>query len=382
MKRQWKKIVWLMGVFGVAMGVVSCAANTKQDTEQDTSLRVLSFNLRMDFIQNGRLLSAVSQNRIQAVQEQILSYEPDLIGLQEDVQNWIDNLVIDEKRYTRYLPDEKMTSETAEYCSIYVKNGINVKDSGFRWLTSDKTGNTVALTYEKLTDEAGEFALTSEELAALEISDNGSLKERYVDPRTQKSYGGKLAARLMNWVVIEQNGRTILYVNTHFQHRGYNNKRYDEHPLYKLRYYERCAQFQLLQDKISELQTQYPGAAVMITGDFNDTQDSEFYTYVSKFYTDSKRVAKNDDTPENTWNAAYHNDKQGQGYTASNEGEIVNRIDFCFVSEELKRQVDTYQVGECYWTLKQAAATLGENIKVYPSDHLPVIVDLHFAKEK
>lgn len=369
-----------MGVFGVAMGVASCAPNTKQDTKQDTSLRVLSFNLRMDFVKNGRVLSAASQNRVQAVQEQVLSYEPDLIGLQEDVQNWNDNLTIDEERYTRYLPDEKMTSETAEYCSIYVKNGIDVKDSGWQWITSDQTGNTVALTYEKLTDKDGEFYLTAEELAELKISDDASLKERYVDPKIQKSYGSKLTARLMNWVVIEKNGKTILYVNTHFQHRGYNNRSYNAHPLYKLRYYERCAQFRLLQEKVSELQAKYPDASLVMTGDFNDTQESGFYKYVSEFYTDSKLVAKNDDSPENTWNSAYNNDKQGQGYQASNEGEIVNRIDFCFVSEELAKQVDTYQVGECYWTLEKATATLGENVKVYPSDHLPVIVDLNLEK--
>lgn len=378
MKRLWKKIACLMCVLVAVMGTSACAKNE----EVDTSLRVLSFNLRMDFVMNGRLLSAASQNRIQAVKEQILSYEPDLIGLQEDVQNWIDNLVFDENAYTRYLPDEKMTSETAEYCSIYVKKGLEVKDNGWQWLTSDKTGDSVALTYEELTDGDGEFELTLEELAELGISDNASLKERYVDQKTQKSYGSKLAARLMNWVVIEQNGKTVLYVNTHFQHRGYNNKSIDEHPLYKLRYYERCAQFQLLGEKVSQLQEQYPDAAVILTGDFNDTQDSEFYTYVSEFYTDSKRVAKSDESSENTWNAAYNNDKQGQGYTASNEGEIVNRIDFCFVSEELKQQVDAYQVGECYWILEQATATLGENVKVYPSDHLPVIVDLHLEKEK
>lgn len=390
MKKWWKKTAWFLGMLAVVLGITACSVDTKkdaakdtaQDEAQDTSLRVLSFNLRMDFVLNGRLLSAASLNRIQAVQEQILSYEPDLIGFQEDVQNWIDNLVFDEENYTRYLPDEKMTSETAEYCSICVKKGINVKDSGWQWITSDKTGDSVALTYEELTDGDGEFELSMQELAELGISNNASLKEKYVDQNTRKSYGSKLAARLMNYVVIEQNGRTVLYVNTHFQHRGYNNKSYDEHPLYKLRYYERCAQFQMLQEKISQLQVQYPDAAVILTGDFNDTQDSEFYTYVSEFYTDSKRVAKSDESPDNTWNAAYNNDKQGQGYTASNEGEIVNRIDFCFVSEELKEQVESYQVGECYWILEQATATLGENIKVYPSDHLPVVVDLRLEKEE
>lgn len=382
MKKKQKKRLCLLAMFATVLGLTACAGSNKDVIEEKTSLRVLSFNVRMDFVLNGHNLNAASQNRVQAVKEQVLSYEPDLIGLQEDVQNWIDYLSFDEEAYTRYLPDEKMSKDTAEYCSIYVKNGLQVQDCGWQWLTSDGTGESVALTYEKLTSGDGEFTLTVEELRQLGITDDASLKEKYTDEKTKKSYGSKLAARLMNYVVVEKDGNMILYVNTHFQHRGYNNKSIEEHPLYKLRYYERCAQFQLLQEKISTLKEQYSNLQVIITGDFNDTQDSEFYEYVAQFYTDSRRVAKKDDSPDNTWNAAYSNDRQGQGYESSHEGELVNRIDFCFVSEGLKEQVDSYQVGDCFWILEQATATLGENVKVYPSDHLPVIVDVYLEKEK
>lgn len=49
------------------------------------------------------------------------------------------------------------------------------------------------------------------------------------------SYGSKLAAHLMNWVVAEINGKNVIYVNTHFQHRGIDHSDYSRHPLYMLR---------------------------------------------------------------------------------------------------------------------------------------------------
>lgn len=356
--------------------------------KNDDSLRVLSFNLNMSFLREdtadySSALLPISLNRIQAAEEQILSYEPDLIGLQEDVNNWQDHLTIDQKGYTQYRMTDKMTEWNSEYCSIYVKNGVNVLTSGQKWLTSDGTGSTVALTYKALTDKNGEFYMESTDLWRLKIVNQYSeLNNVYHDPLdNNKSYGNKLSAHLMNWVVLERDGKHVIYVNTHLQNRGYNNQSYDEHPLFKLRYFERKAEFQMLQKQITELKKTYPDAAVVITGDLNDTNDSGFYQYVTETYSDSKYVAKNDAGPENTVNSAFHAAEQGQGHDYPNAEKMeVNRIDYCLVSENLK--VDTYQVGSCYWILKQAKATGTENVKVYLSDHLPVIVDLHLVKEK
>ena len=66
-------------------------------------------------------LNALSKNRIQAVSEQTVSYKPDLVGLQEDVNNWVNNMSLGDS-YECYRPNTVHTVNTMEYCSIYVKN--------------------------------------------------------------------------------------------------------------------------------------------------------------------------------------------------------------------------------------------------------------------
>lgn len=356
------------------------AADTTQAPQpSEPNLRVVSFNVRMDLLPTSGMINGVSQNRIQAVREQILSYEPDLVGLQEDVQRWIDNINISTDKYTVYRPDEKMSASTMEYCSIYVKKGIAVKDSGWKWITATGKSDSVALTYRELSNGDGKYDMSAQQLAALGINNDASLKNAYTDKSDGKSYGSMLAARLMNWVVVEINGRDVIYVNTHLQHRGYDGKEYDEHPLFLLRYYERCAQFELIQAQIALLKQRYPTASVILTADFNDTSKSGFYKKVTEIYSDTMYVAKSGNRIENSWNAAYDHAKQGQGYVSPNENKISSRIDFCFISGDLADRVLKYRIGAAKWTLKQSEATLVSNVDVYPSDHLPVIVDFYIG---
>ena len=136
----------------------------------EPNLRLVSFNVRMDLNKTTLGLDALSKNRVQAVREQILSYDPDIIGLQEDVQNWVDNINISSDSYARYMPDEKMESATSEYLSIYVRNGITVKANGWKWLTSDGTNQTVATTYAELTDGDGYYDMDAMELMDIGLS--------------------------------------------------------------------------------------------------------------------------------------------------------------------------------------------------------------------
>ncbi len=371
--------------------VVSCDqqadATETIDTSTDTAvvtqaqlgepnLRVLSFNVRMDLNPvSGILLSGIAKNRIQAVREQILSYEPDVFGLQEDVNLWVDNINISGDLYSVYRPDVRMTVETDEYCSIYVKKGMVVKGSGWKWITSDGTRDTVALTYAELTDGDGKYDMDTMELLGLGVVNDTTLKSQYKDSTDNYNYGNKLAARLMNYVVLDVEGNTVIYVNTHFQHRGYDNEDYTDHPLYMLRYYERCAQYDMVKAQIEELKKTYADAHVIITGDFNDRSTSGFFKTVEKDFLDSMKIAEKGSKLEHSWNAAFKVESQGQGYVAENENRVSSRIDFCIVSESLRDRVAFYQVGKVKWTLAQAEGTGAKNVNVYPSDHLPVIVD-------
>ena len=80
----------------VSSSDVTGIPSAPQDQELEPNLRVVSMNVRMVLLPTtGTRLDNRSQNRVRAVREQLLSYEPDLIGLQEDVQRWIDNIKID-----------------------------------------------------------------------------------------------------------------------------------------------------------------------------------------------------------------------------------------------------------------------------------------------
>lgn len=332
----------------------------------------------MDLRLEDGTLTQASQNRIQAVREQILSYKPDFIALQEDIGRWIDNINIDSALYTAYRPDVQMSDINQEYCSVYVKKGISVMGSGWRWLSAGNE-SVPALTYAELTNGDGKYDMTSRDLRMLGITDDASLKKSYTgtlikhdgSETAEHSYGSKLAAHLMNWVVAEINGKNVIYVNTHFQHRGTDHSEYSRHPLYMLRYYERCAEFELMQNQIETLMREYQTGSVVITGDFNDSPNHAFYEQVAKLYTDSKLAAVHDSAGEDTWNSAFDVASQGQ---TSDKSDIdtgsESRIDFCFVSDALKNAVYSYRVGAYQWQLSDTG------IKVCPSDHLPVVVEL------
>lgn len=372
---------------------VACNSGGDEDTQTDTdaettqspeteevigepNLRLVSFNVRMDLKKTVLgTLDALSQNRVQAVREQILSYNPDIIGLQEDVQNWVENINISSDSYTRYMPDEKMASATSEYLSIYVKNGITVKTSGWKWLTSDGTNQTVATTYAELTDGDGYYDMDAMELMDIGIVNDNTLKTAYTDRATGTSYGNKLTSRIMNYVVLEIDGKDVIYVNAHFQHRGYGTAEYTDHPVYMLRYCERGLQYEMVKAQIEELKNTYTDAYVIMAGDFNDSSTSGFFKTVEKDFIDSMDIAKKGFKLEHTYSPCFKVEQQGQGYIADNESSRVGRIDYCMVSENLKKRVALYQVGAVKWTLAQAEGTGAQNVNVYPSDHLPVIVD-------
>ena len=322
-------------------------------------------------------LEQKSKNRVQALTEQVLSYAPDLVGFQEDVNNWVNNMCLGDG-YVCYRPNTIHTAHTMEYCSIYVRKGIRITDSGWRWLTSDGTNATVALTYEEVIKSGHMTAKELEQLGHT-ATENTVLKKNGIG-----SYS--LAARLMNYVVLEVDGKAVIYVNTHLQHRGHNNANYHKATevnklLFRLRFLERCKQMAMLEATVSELMNRYDTRDVIMTADFNDNPEGiDYGTGLKNFYTvvtesgwrDCSAVAKKT-VWSDTWNSAFANADialQGQGY----EAEDVNsgngdRIDFCFVSDSLSDCVAEYGVGDYVFTTKNG-------ITVYPSDHLPIIIDL------
>ncbi|MBQ8818330.1 MAG: endonuclease/exonuclease/phosphatase family protein [Clostridia bacterium] len=364
-------------------GNISSASETTETNSQEESgqtIRVVSFNVRLDLQPDasGMGLKATSANRVQAVREQLMAFDADVIGLQEDVNRWVENINIDPELYTAYLPSQKMTSKYQEHCSVYVKKGITVKDSGWAWITASGSNNLPALTYSELTDNDGLYDMSVDELATLGITNNATLKSGYAGDSVIGEQDSMLESRLMNYVVLEINGKTVLYVNTHLQHRGYDGKPYSAHPLFMLRYYERCAEFDILQIHIDELKREHSCDSVILTGDFNDKEGYAFYDKVTSVYKDAFKVAQSGTKSTNAYNGAFDVSKQGQGYTAKNTANA--RIDYCFVSPDLENSVKKYSIGAYKWVLKKSDATGTANVTVYPSDHLPVVTDILIKK--
>ena len=132
----------------------------------------------------------------------------------------------------------------------------------------------------------------------------------------------------------KKTGEKFWYFNTHFDHVGVK---------------ARQESAKLIFEKITELNTQdYP---VVLSGDFNLMPDTKSIQYLSEQMIDAKGAADLVFGPEGTYN----------GFNFSEP--VTRRIDYVFLSK------NGFQVK------KYAVLSDSKDLK-YPSDHLPVMVEL------
>ncbi|WP_041579039.1 endonuclease/exonuclease/phosphatase family protein [Zunongwangia profunda] len=132
----------------------------------------------------------------------------------------------------------------------------------------------------------------------------------------------------------KKTGEKFWYFNTHFDHVGVK---------------ARQESAKLIFEKITELNTQdYP---VVLSGDFNLMPDTKSIQYLSEQMIDAKGAADLVFGPEGTYN----------GFNFSEP--VTRRIDYVFLSN------NGFQVK------KYAVLSDSKDLK-YPSDHLPVMVEL------
>lgn len=112
---------------------------------------------------------------------------------------------------------------------------------------------------------------------------------------------------------------------------------------------------QLILSKITALNTKkYP---VFFTGDFNTEPNEERIINLKKVMDDSKVISQNRPFgPEGTFNGFKHDEP------------VTKRIDYIFISKNSSLNV-----------IKYAVLSDSKDLK-YPSDHLPVYVELNFKK--
>ena len=358
------------------------ASVTKPGTEPETEdpnirkLRVMSFNVHNTLPKENGVLTETAQNRINAVKAEIGTYSPDMLGLQEDVTSWTNNLNLE--GYTAIYDPE--VSGSYEHCAIYFKSDLTCMEYGWGWLTSDGTKATVALTVSDIL-AGGKYEMTAEELARLDI--NSSTKDSflrdsityYIDADGNKQFSSSynyLTARRMTYIVLDINGQKVIYVNTHLQHRS-QNAVFISDAMLKLRNNERLAQFTMVQEKIEALKQIYTDAVVVVTGDFNDVPDSDVYKAATALYQDASRSAESVVGMKGTWNAYYSEKSHGDNYPNSGASIDTTTLDFCFVSENAT--VNTYRSGLGYATFKTEDGT---DKTMYTSDHRSIIIDIAF----
>jgi endonuclease/exonuclease/phosphatase family metal-dependent hydrolase len=251
-------------------------------------LRVMSFNIRYGTARDG--VNAWPGRR-QHVLSVIRTFSPDLLGTQETLPFQAEQLRVELPAY-HYIGWSRDASADGEQCGIFVRTErFEVLESGQFWLSETP------------------------------------------DEKFSKSWDSSLP-RVATWVKLKEraaSARQLLFVNTHFDHRGVAARR------------ESAA---LLAGRIAPLAAGHP---VLLTGDFNCGEDSEPWktlTSAAAGLDDSfRRVQPQRGTDEGTFH----------GFTGR---PSADRIDWILCSPA--------------WDVKSAAIDRSEFGGRYPSDHFAV----------
>ena len=349
---------------GELIGYISNSVDEKTSMRSEqTALRVMSFNIQADYDFTNDVPSEAGENRMAAVQQEIQLYSPDIVAVQEDYARVLKYFTL--VGYTRISPSSLSTGMSN--CSIFYKNGITKKAGGSKYITSDGTNETVALTAADV--RTGDYKLTAAELKELGITSSTTNKQmRYLTTAasgTERLIGPKQ----ITWGVFTVGGKYVICVNVHLQHRS-QNAAYSTPAVQKLRLMERLKQFAMVQEQINTLKKTYTTAEVIIMGDFNDLVGSETYLVPrDKYgYSSAHEVALERYGVSATWNNAFKN--QGTTYPSTADRSSNSMLDFCFVSSGL--QVLKFRVGA-------GSAPYKYQTCLYTSDHLPIIADLYFG---
>jgi endonuclease/exonuclease/phosphatase family metal-dependent hydrolase len=241
---------WLTPDFGLAnAGVVTLLESRVADlnglaTKRDTSIKVLSQNLRCADDPNGNSIGERARRFKQLFEE----YQPDLLGTQETTAGWNNYL----KKFggSEYgmvgCSRDGREATSGEWNTIlYRKDRFELLDSDTTWLSNTPTEAT--------------------------------------------KVEGALCLRICTWALLKDKltGETILFANTHLDHSN------DE---------VRSAQMDILMDYLADRIGQYP---FYLTGDFNCNVDSIPYNTATARLLDSHKTAWVDFSTETRTYHAY-----------------------------------------------------------------------------
>ncbi|HSP12436.1 MAG TPA: endonuclease/exonuclease/phosphatase family protein [Salegentibacter sp.] len=183
--------------------------------------------------------------------------------------------------------------------------------------------------------DAGEFSAIFYDVRKVEILDQGTFWLSETPEKPSKGWDAAFP-RVCTFAKFREkdSSKEFWVFNTHFDHVGVQARKNST---------------KLIYERISELNNEK--LPVILMGDLNLEPDAEEIQFLSEKFDDSKKVANLDFGPEGTFNA----------YDFSKP--IIRRIDYIFTSKD-NIEVEKYAVLSDSWELK------------YPSDHLPVLVQL------
>lgn len=284
-KRITKIFFSVMLMFTTLFSGGTVTANPVPEIADGADIRAVSFNLRCTGL--GKTSIAY---RAPLMVAQLKELDADSMGFQEANLRWMLYLEEHLDEYD-YVGVARSDGNVLGECSpvFYKKDKYKAVDSGTFWLS-------------KTPEKAG-----------------------------SKDWGSQ-NVRICSWVLLEnkETGERYAHFNTHLDH---------------ISSLARENQMKVLLAKIDEFKGKYP---IVLTGDFNDTNESEMYKEATAVLNDSRLLA-----PVTEDKITFHD-----------YGERASLIDFMFVSDEVTPLV--YHV-------------IDDKINdVYLSDHYGIYVDMKF----
>ena len=375
--------------FGVATAIHNPTGVTRaMALDGTTLLRVMSCNVTFNLPAQNGSFTQHSKNRLVATAQEILSYDPDIVGVQEDNRKWSTNLILDGYAVIQ----DGTLPEDIERSSIYYKKGLTVLEKGNVWLSPNgKYTDVAALTVADLFQEGGKFQMSAEDLARLRITKDtpdSFLAQKQTDyiaaDGSVKACEGYVLLngypRNATYGVFDINGQVLIVLNTHLQQRTVNGV-YSNDAFQKLRENERLKQLDYMKALVDRLMNKYPNAQVYMTGDWNDTLFSNVYNKVcNEFgFRDSAFAAEERYGIFGTMNHGFSEDssKLGLTYPSEKYNNASDSLDYIFVSEGIT--VRKYFTGDCVETVTGSDGVVST---FYTSDHLPILADICFKTEK
>ena len=273
----------------------SLGAGAKEKSTDD--LRVMSFNIRLGVAKDGPNHWDLRKD---LVVETIRKFNPDLLGLQEVFPMQEKHLKDCLPGYAYYGRSRMVDPQDGEACSImFRKDRFEVVEKTTFWLSE---------TQEKPGSKSWDSSL----------------------PRI---------ANLVRLADRKAGGRKLIFLNTHFDHRGKVAR-------------EEAAK--IIQKRVRDLGD---GTRVVVAGDFNSGEGSKPYqSLVGSNLVDTFRIAK----PKRT--------NEESTFTAWNGRLVGNRIDWLLCSPNFR--VLSAEIDRTHFKGR------------YPSDHYPVTAVLAYGQKK